>query len=122
MNIFCFMVTEIATTVTSTITITTTSNINNNNNKSNNGTVLSTDLSSSLSLPCGVSLGCSEEDGFQVWMLAGNILNKQQTDVRQGVSSSLVIARFANNATQWQIYGLGITSQSLGLGLIFGTI
>jgi len=76
MNIFCNIVTEISTTSTSNITTITTSNNNNNNN--NKDGVLSAVLRASLSLRSGVSIGCNEGDGFQVWKSASNILNNQQ--------------------------------------------
>jgi len=38
----------------------------------------------SLLLRCGVFLGCNGADGFQVWKLAGNILNEQQQTPDKG--------------------------------------
>jgi len=73
MNIFSNTATEITTTITSTIT--TISINNNNNNNNNNRNVSSAVLSASLTFRCGLSLGCNEGDGFQVWKLASNILN-----------------------------------------------
>ena len=72
MNIVCNTLTEITTAIISTITTITT------NNNNNNISVLSAVLSASLSLRCGVSLGYNGRDGFQVWKVAGNILNEQQ--------------------------------------------
>jgi len=37
-----------------------------------------------LSFRCGVSLGCNGGDGFQVWKLASNILNKLQHTSEKG--------------------------------------
>ena len=77
MNIFCNTITEITTTIANNITTITT---NNNNNVS----VLSAVLSASLSLRCCISLFCNGGDGFQVWKLASNILNKQQQTSDKG--------------------------------------
>jgi len=83
MNIFCNTVTEVTnTTITSTITTITINNNNNNNN--NNRNLSSAVLSTTLSFRCGVSLGCNEGDGFQVWNLASNILNKPQQTSDKG--------------------------------------
>ena len=92
MNIFCNTITEITTTIANNITTITT---NNNNNVS----VLSAVLSASLSLRCGVSLGCNGGDGFQVWKLSGNILNKQQQTSEKGCLPVCWLDEFANNST-----------------------
>jgi hypothetical protein len=38
-------------------------------------------------------------DGFQIWRVAANILNKQSRAVDEGWSSSLGIGRGANNSS-----------------------
>ena len=72
------------TEISNTITCTITTDATNNNNNNNNNNAFSTVLIASLSFRCGVSLGCNGGDGFQVWKLSGNILNKQQQTSYKG--------------------------------------